>query len=1129
MNLNVQYKRLYCWILRLFQRDCRSLLFSVITMKLTILLTLFATLNGYAALHAQKISLSLKQGSFRDVLKSIETQSQFNIFYNVEFVEHVGMVMDVNIKNMDLSQALNQLKNKVKFDYKIDNNTVLIFADEMSNTQQRTITATLQDAENGEPLVGATVLEVGSKNGALTDANGKFTITCDREAVLSFTFLGYVTREIKVSDLSTVVFLTREADALDEVVVVGYGKNSRRNLSSAVSSLNMENVAQIPVQSINDGIAGRIQGVIVTSSTGAPGAKSAVSIRGAGTPLYVIDNVIRSQNDFLNINPNDIEHYSILKDAAATALYGAQGGNGVILVTTKSGKAGQTKINYTVNQIISQPTIFPKKLSSYESLKSINEVYEFEGLQKPTPDDILEYYRTQERPYEYPNTDWQKIALKDYATEQRHDLSVTSGTEKLAYYASGSYYNQNSNLRTDNNHNKRITYRLNTVSDLSDINLKVTAGLDGFVEDNIIPNSGTAGSYVQIYQHIQQKRASQLAYNEYGLPSANTTDNPAVELSDESGYYKSNSRIFNSILSLEYTAPFLQGLKFKVNGNYNMWNSKNKSWNLSAPSYANNSTTPILGNPPSLTATRGDGSTLLLQGYLLFNRTFGDHAVDFTGVYEQAQNYGSSLSGTRQQYQILFDQFVAGPTVNQLANGSESESARAGYVGRLSYAYKSKYMLDGSLRYDGLDLFPTTKQWGTFYALSAGYIISEEDFFRTLREQNILNFLKIRGSYGLVGSAEGISPFSYVPGYSINANTWVVNDRPMQGTSEPGSLPSTNFSWYSIRERNIGVDFASLNNRLSGTFDYFYKRTTGYVVADTRYAATLGIGLPPINFEDAAQRRHGAEFNLTWNETKGDFSYKIGANFTYFNQLWERHPSEDEAALKNPNTRQSGTLNLGVTTGYLNEGFYQNNAELLNGARRISSVNTIAGDLKYADLNGDGKIDGNDQIRIGNATFPRINYGATVDLGYKAWSLSAVIMGSGNRDRYFGGIIQGQNPDNMLLYAFQQDYWRPDNTDALFPRQTSSPGVNGSNNYVNSDFWILPSRFVRLKYFQLGYDFKSSVLQNSKFKEMRLFVSGTNLFTISNTKKYFVDPESNQNNENYPIQRTLSLGVNVGF
>lgn len=1128
MNFKIQYKQLYCLVYRLKKIKRRPLIYGILLMKLIVLLTAMGTLNAYAAVYAQKINLNLKSATLKEVLDHIGEQSKYDMFYNIDFVEKLGK-LDVKLENMELEKALESLSRRLPIDYKINAHMITLFPKAGNSVQQRIVKGKVTDEEEN-PLAGVTIVEKGTKNGTTTDASGEFILKDSKVgATISIKIIGYVAQEvISTGDLLN-IRLSKDVASLDEVVVVGYGQSSKRNINSAVSTLDMGNVAKIPVQSINDGIAGRIQGVIVTSSSGAPGSKSSVSIRGAGTPLYVIDNVIRSQNDFLNINPNDIENYSVLKDAAATALYGAQGGNGVILVTTKRGKEGAMDINYTFNQTFSQPTIFPKKLSSYENLKAINEVYKFEGLQPPTPDNILEYYRTQEKPYEYPNTDWQKVGLKDYATEQRHDLAITSGTERLTYYASGSYFNQNSNLRTDNNNNKRITYRLNTVSNFKEVHLKVTAGLDGYIEDNVLPSSSTASSYAAFYQHIQQKRSSQLAYNEFGLPSSNTTDNPAVELSDASGYNKSNSRIFNSILSFEYDAPFLDGLTLKANGNYNMWNSKNKLWNLTAPSYANNSTTPILGNPPNLTTTRGEGSTLLLQGYLLYNKKFGDHSFDFTGVYEQAENLSSSISATRQQYQILFDQFIAGPTVNQLASGSESESGRAGYVGRLSYNYKSKYFFDGSLRYDGLDLFPKQRQWGTFYALSGGYAISEESFFQPLRERNILNYLRLRGSYGLVGSAEGISPFSYVPGYSINANTWVVDDKPVQGSSEPGSLPSTNFSWYSIRERNFGLDFASLNNRLTGTFDYFYKRTTGYVVADTRYAATLGIGLPPINYDAGAFRRHGAEFNLTWNDRKGDFTYKVGVNFTYFNQLWERNPAEDDAAVKNPYTRETGIVDLGIVRGYINQGYYQNNGDLLYGPRRISSINVIAGDLRYEDFNGDGKLDGADQVRVGSNSFPRINYGTTIDLGYKAWSLSAVIMGSGNRDRYLGSMIQGASAQNMLIYGFQQDYWRLDNTDALFPRQVSTTGVNGNNNFISSDFWILPSRFVRLKYFQLGYDLKAQLLKNTKFKQFRVFASGTNLLTFSNTKKFFVDPESDQNNENYPIQRTISLGVNVGF
>lgn len=1110
----------------------RAILFRVkrkylIMIKLTLAFSTLFSLTALAEGYSQSITLNMRNTSVKAVLKEVKKQTDFDIFYNVELISSLDK-KDVVLKNASLADVLKVTLAHEDVDFTIENKTVLIFAGADRSKQQQ-LTGTVVD-EEGAPLQGVTVSLKGTTVGTTTDAEGAFQLRAtDANAVVIFRMLGYKDQEVSANERSLNITLVKSISGLDDVVVTGYGTSSKRKVNSSISTLDMSNVAKIPVQSINDGIAGRIHGVIVTSSSGAPGAKSSISIRGAGAPLYVIDNVIRSANDFSNLNPNDIESYSVLKDAAATAQYGAQGGNGVVVVTTKQGKEGVTSINYSYNHILSQPTIFPKRLSSYETLKAINEVYSFEGRQKPTPDDILEYYRTQEKPFEYPNTDWQKVGLKSHAAEKRHDLSMTSGTDRLKYYASTSYYKQGTNLRTDNNSNERITYRLNTVSNLKELNLKVMAGIDGYVEMNEMPNSSTGGSYAAIYQHIQQKRASQLAYNEFGLPSANTTDNPAVELSNESGYARNNSRIFNGLLSFEYDAHFLQGLKFKFNGNYNMWNSKSKSWNLTAPSYSNNSTTPLLGNPPSLSAGRGDGSTMLLQGYVMFNRSFGDHNIDFTGVYEQAQNLSTSLSATRQQYQIIHDQFVAGPTVNQLGNGSESESGRAGYVGRLSYSYKGKYFLDGSLRHDGLDLFPKNKQWGTFYALSGGYTLSEEDFFQTLKDRNILNYLKIRGSYGLVGSAEGIGAFQYVSGYVINPNTWVIDDVPVQGTSEPGSLPSTNFSWYNIRERNFGFDFETLSNRLSGSFDYFYKRTTGYVVADTRYSAPLGIGLPPINFEEAAHRRHGAEFNLAWQDNKGDLSYKVGVNFTYFNQLWERTTNEDEAALKNPWTRNSGNPYQAYGTGYINDGFYTNNLDLLVGPRRISSIDVIAGDLRYQDINGDGKLDGSDQIRMGNPDFPRINFGTTVDLGYKGWSFSAVIMGSGNRDRYIGGVVQGSNLESLLTYGFQHDYWRLDNQDALYPRQVSTPGVNGSNNYVTSDFWLLPSRFVRLKYLQIGYDLKQGPLANSKFKTMRVFLSGTNLLTFSNSKKYFVDPESNQNNEGYPIQRTFAVGVSVGF
>jgi TonB-linked SusC/RagA family outer membrane protein len=1114
---------------------------TLLIMKFFAIFLFAACMQASATGYSQKISLAQNDVSLKKVFKEIEAQSGYHFFYKDKVLKQAGNV-SVHLSDATIEEVLNQCFKGLPLSYSILDKIVVVKAkkptlnpipplEAFSITPLQIITGTVKDSK-GNPLAGVSVVVKGTTRGTSTANDGSFSIDADKGDVLEFTNVGYQKKAVRVEgDINLNIVMEIEVSVGNEVVIIGYGKSTKRNINSAISTLPMNNVAPIPVQSINDAIGGRIPGVIVTANSGAPGSKSQISIRGGGTPLFVIDGVIRSQNDFENLDPNDIETYSVLKDAASTSLYGARGGNGVVLVTTKKGAAGKININYSFNQIYSQPTIRPKKMSSYDHLAALNTVYLAEGKTPPTADTILQYYKDQTKPFEYPNTDWQKISLKNFAPEQRHDLSLSMGTKELTFYGSLSNYHQGTNLKTDHNYNNRTTYRLNTVSNFEKIHLKVTTGLDGFLEKNVVPNTtidGGAG-YNGIYSLIQNHGPQQLAYNEYGLPYAGTSGNTARILSSLSGYNRGESHVFNSILNFDYAAPFISGLHLKANGSYNMWNSINKLWNITAPAYALHSLQPIPGSPPSLTGVRGDGSTLTLQGFITYERPFGDHNIDFTGVYEQAQDKSENLSASRQRYQILFDQFIAGPTVDQLANGSESESARASYIGRLSYNFKSKYFMDATLRYDGLDLFPPGKRWGTFYAFAGGWILSEENFMKSLKRNNILEYLKLRGSIGLTGTVDGINSFQYVPGYNVNANAWVINGQPVQGTSEPGTLPSTNFSWYSIYSRDLGFDFATLQNRLRGSVDYFYKRTTGYVASDTRYAAVLGVALPPINDKNAALRREGFDFNASWSDHVGKFGYKIGFNFTRFNQLWELTYWEDEAALKNPYTRTSGLSDASLQTGYINQGFYQNNSDLLNGSRRISSTNAVAGDLEYKDANGDGKIDADDFRHIGSNTFPRVNYGLTIDLNYKGIFLNTVLMGSGKRDRYLGDVIQGGSVQGILLYGFQKDYWTPENTNALFPRQVSSPGVNGSNNFVTSDFWLLRSSYVRLKYVQLGYDLKSGVFKNMPFQDFKIFISGTNLLTFSKSLNYFIDPESDPNNYGYPIQRTIALGLNVGF
>lgn len=883
--------------------------------------------------------------------------------------------------------------------------------------------------------------------------------------------------------------------------------------------------------SLSDGLQGKINGVIMTASSGAPGSKSQISIRGKGEPLFIIDGVIRSKNDFENINPNDVDNISVLKDAAATSVYGSTAANGAILITTKVGKAGSQDINYSFNQIWSRPTIYPKKMNSYDRFSAVDKVLKAEGQAGYDPQ-ILQYYKDQTKPYEYPDVDWQKLFLKNAAPEQRHDLSYSGGTDNLKLYSSLSYFDQGSILKTNISYNRRLTYRLSAISTFDKINLTVRSQLDGFTEKNSIPASSTANSYGHLFGHIQDQDPNQLAYNEFGLPYSGTVDNPAIELSPLSGYSRSESRVNTATLNFDYAAPFLPGLHLKFNTTYNYWSSRSKTWNATAPSYALNSHTAILGNPPSLSESRGEGNFLNLQWFITYNKTFGNHGVDFTGVYEQYQDKSSNLNGSRVKYQIIYDQFLAGPTTDMTVNGGESESARASYVFKFGYNYKERYFIDFSGRYDGNDRYPRNKRWGLFPSVSGSYIISDEPFMSRLREKHILDLLKIRASYGTVGLNNGeFGSFAYIPGYSINNNAWVVNDVLVQGTSEPSSIPSMNYTWYSTKSRNFGLDFASLNNKLSGSIDYYFTRTTGYAGPDnSKYSGTLGIGLPPVNIPKKAYRSEGTEFILRWQDRIAkDFYYKLTGTFTYSDWLWENY-NENDADIRNPYSRVSGVPQNYAGNGYINLGFYQSNQELLDGPRRISSLNTVGGDLKYKDANGDGKIDGSDFRRIGSNSFPRINFGFTIDLEYKGLYFTTTIAGSGNRDRYLGGVIQGSSGQGYLVYKFQTDYWRPDNTNALFPRQVSTTGVNGNNNFTSSDFWYLRSGYLRVKFLQLGYDLKYSVFKKQDFiKHLKVFVSGSNLLTYAKSLDYYIDPESDTNNYNYPIQKTISLGLNIGF
>lgn len=1132
-------------------------------MRMTSVLILAISLHVSADTYSQKISLHCQDIALEKVFTELNQQSGYSFFWNDQGLSKAGHV-SIDVKNATLREALDQCLAGTSLTYTVEEPNKAIFitpkpADPVVELPAallpvfQPIHGVVKDA-NGNPLDGATVVVKNAtfSKGTATDKNGAFTLSEIPEGTytLVVSSVGYGSYEKTItmsrSPLSLTVALKQSVSNLDETVVIGYGTQKRRELTAAVATVPMDKIAEIASPSINDEMGGRMPGVFVTTDGGGPGQQAQIFVRGGNggnnPPLFVIDGFIRSEADYLNLNPNDVSSFVVLKDAEATAVYGSQGGNGVVLVTTKQGRTGTPSFNYSFNQIWTQPTILPKMLSSYQKAVAIDQAYTSAGLTPPYADSVLQYYKDGSKPYQYPNTNWQQLVLQKFAHEERHDFSVTGGNDVTRYYGGLSYYHQGSIIRTDNNYNDRVTYRMNVENNLKKIGLKITTALDGYVNTNDQPNSQDGG-YVGIFSQVVNQSPMNLATNQYGLPYSGTNENPLTKIGSQAGYIKNTQRTINGILAFDWAPTFIPGLHLKANGNYNMYNTAYKSWNQTAPGYDLNSTTPIYVANPTLTDSSGNGGTWNLQGMVTYNKSVGKNNFAFTGVYEQIQGNSSVIVAERQNFLFNIDQFFAGPTANQIGYGYSTVSASEGYVGRLQYNYAEKYFLEGSLRYDGSYLFPPDKRFGLFYGLSAGWILTEENFLSFLKEKHIFDYLKVRGSYGLVGTTNGVTPYAYLSTYSIQPNVYVVGGSPQSGLSE-NQLPSSAFTWYSNASTNMGVDFSTLHNHLSGSFDYFYTATSGFVIADTNYSATLGQTLPYTN-SNASQRTAGYELALNYSNKAGDFTYRVGLTYSNYATLFPIYPGENSTQMQNPYTRQSGktdgyyNFNNGVNSsssnfnnglGYVATGLYGSNGSVLNGPLLAGATNVAGGDIEYKDENGDGQINSSDQRLVGTNNFAHANYGFNFSLGYKGWSLDANFMGTGNRDMMLGSVIQGNSPQGILIYPYQLNYWTPTNTGATFPRQLPSTADNGNNNNVNSTYWLINARYIRLKSLNLSYDLKQlHLLHKVPFTACKVFVTGRNLFVISNTTKYYLDPESDPSGYGYGVQRTFALGCNLGF
>jgi len=1100
----------------------------LIVMKMTALIILLAVLQVSAKTYSQqRITVNLKQVKLTDALKEVEKQSTYRfVFSNLILPENVRVTIEA--KNQDVEDVLNKLLENTGLTYSTVSNNLIVLKTASYNAIIK-VSGKITNSK-GEPLENVSV-DAGSGVGAFSDRNGKYNISVDDNATLTFSLIGYKTQQIKVGHKSTIDVTMQEAStSLSEVVIVGYGTQSKQKVTSAVTTLKTEQFKDAPYTDIQSAVAGRAAGVVVNFSGGEPGSVPSLTIRGGEpligqtAPLYVIDGIVRDQATFVNLNINDIENISFLKDAAATAVYGSKSSAGIVLVKTKTGVSGKPSIVYSNNIAFNTPSYFPKLIDAYDKGLAANAIGESVGNGKYSAysPGQLDTIKKNLNPALYPNTDWYGLAFRKYALQQSHNLSLSGGSNQTKYYVGLGYFSQGSNYVNNSFKVNRFSYNTKITSNFDDIGLSVAFALNGYYNYSTQPPAGSAS----IFSHIVAKSPFDFAYNKDGS-LAGLVDHPLAEINSP-GYARAETFFNDANLAFTWNVPQVKGLSFRVLGDYLMASMPSKVFNVLATQY--NADGTIYPTPKASLSQRNiDTAAYNAEFQADYQRAFGKHNLGATFVSIVRGGHNRWFTAARNNFpSTAIDQMFAGDASTQTNNGSASEWGEVGYVGRLKYDYAGKYLLELNGRYDGSDYFPPSKRFGFFPSASAGWIISSEEFYQRLKLTNVFSYFKIKGSFGQVGTIGDIRKYAYVPQYNVTSQAYVANGALQNGYYEGGlTIDNQNITWYKTASRDLGFEFETLNKKLTGSFDYFYTRTTG-ILGNPAYHYTdpLGQSLPLV-LTDAATRKEGFDFSLNYNwSINKDLKGYVGINGTYFNYLWER-TNEDSASLTNPYTRAWGVNQDYYGAMYGTNGLYQNYADIMNNPNGLTSSALGLGDVWLKDVNGDGKIDAQDYRRLGLPQSPRFTFGLPFGVEYKGLRLDALIQGTGHRDVYLGSYLQGGEGLNRINYDFQKDFYTSSNTSASYPRAGTN-SMNSGNNYTYSDFWLKDGRFVRLKSLTLSYNFKRLV-KTKKLTDLSAHISGTNLLTFSPVKKYF-DPElADNNNFFYPVNRTFSFGIRLGF
>lgn len=1113
-----------------------------------------------------RVTVNQNNADLENILSDIENQTDYFFVYN-KYV-NVNRKVSLNLNKRPLEEVLDQLFKGTDVKYTVDGAYIVLSAkDNLAENvnpivqQGKNITGIVKDS-NGEAIIGANVVEKGTTNGTITDVDGRFSLAITSpEEILIISYIGYVPIEIRVKDKSSIsATLKEDSEILDEVVVVGYGTQKKINLTGAVAQVTPEDIQGRPITNVAQALQGITPGLNISPSSkfgGEVGSPMEMNIRGVGSltegsgnPYVLVDGV---PMDLSLVNPTDIESISILKDAASAAIYGARAAYGVILVTTKSGSEGEKfTISYNANFGWKTPTMLQKTVNSIDFVTAMNQACANSGISPLYTDEMVELVKQniasggtmagvipdRSNPLQwgqngdtYANTDWMDIYYKDWAFQNSHDVSIAGRSEKSSYYAGLGYLKQDGQLNFFDENYKRYNVTVNNSTQVTPW-LKFKLNSKFAYSKNNLP-VGYSGYDRTVNYHMMARAYPTLpVYN----PNGDFMEsNSVAQILKEGGSEKQSTTTVYITPSFEINV--IDGLKINGDFTYN-YVGFDRDTHFAKVNVGNvDGTTTHLHHGNNFNKIEEEQKTVTYTTgnlYANYVKDFNKHHLEALIGGQIEYNSTKRLTGSKRD--LITDDVPAIGTATGLTDLQDemSEWSTLGTFVRLNYSFDDRYMFSFNGRYDGSSRFRSGKQWGFFPSFSAAYNLHREKYWESIAPY--INTFKLRASYGTLGNQE-VPNYLFYETIPVKTNLeYIINGARPIYTQSP-DLVSWNLTWEESRTLNIGADMSFLDNRLSGTFEWYTRETINMFGPSEALPAVLGKNAPKKN--NASLRTTGVELSLTWKQRiNKDFAYSITG--TLSDSQTEVTKYNNPTRIISDKTYFKGQK-LGDIWGYETDRFFTSEDDVKNSPNQSAiHAKWNPGDIKYKDLNNDNKIDWGDNTAsnpgdkkvIGNNT-PRFLYGLMFTGQFKDFDFSVFFQGVGKRDVFIGSTtyfgFQGNKYfDNV--HEHNMDYWTENNTNTFFARPYATSEVD-KNQQIQSRF-IQNAAYLRLKNLQLGYTLPSTMLQGVGIEKLRFYFSGENLLTFSKLIDG-IDPEATVGSwgdaKAYPMSLVCSFGINLTF